>query len=152
MPVTTSLTQGDLADWTSLWSDYNAFYGRAGSTALSPEIVKTAWTRLLDPAVPQFGVIARIDGVAVGLAHVIVHPNMIQVAPTAYLQDLYAIPTVRGRGVGRALISAAEAVSKAHGALDMYWHTQADNAGARRLYDAVATETGFIVYRRRSQV
>jgi GNAT superfamily N-acetyltransferase len=43
-------------------------------------------------------------GRGVGLVHVIVHAHGWQDAPVTYLQDLYADPEVRGKGVGRALI------------------------------------------------
>ena len=37
------LQQADLAAWTPLWDGYNAFYGRAGATALAPEITRCTW-------------------------------------------------------------------------------------------------------------
>ena len=45
-----------------------------------------------------------------------------------YLQDLYADPEVRGRGVGRALIEAIYAAADAEGAQGVYWLTQDFNA------------------------
>jgi GNAT superfamily N-acetyltransferase len=48
-------------------------------------------------------------GRAVGLVHVIVHAHGWQAAPVTYLQDLYAEPDMRGKGVGRALIETVYA-------------------------------------------
>ena len=33
----------DLAAWKPLWDGYNAFYGRAGATALPDEVTQTTW-------------------------------------------------------------------------------------------------------------
>jgi hypothetical protein len=35
----------DYEQWLLLWDGYNAFYGRSGTTALSPEITRMTWTR-----------------------------------------------------------------------------------------------------------
>jgi GNAT superfamily N-acetyltransferase len=54
---------------------------------------------------------------------------------------------VAGHGpVGRALIAAVAGWARARGCGRVYWHTQASNAAARRLYDQVAENRGFIHY------
>ena len=64
------------------------------------------------------------------------------------MQNLYADPEKRGRGVGRALIEALYAEADRYDAAQAYRLTAESNATARRLYDAVATATSFIKYRR----
>jgi GNAT superfamily N-acetyltransferase len=137
----------DRSDWTRLWAAYNAFYGRAGETALSAEVVETAWHRVLDPGSPVAGIIAEQHGRLVGLAHVVFHANLIQIADTCYLQDLFTDPEARGNGIARALIKGVEDVCRNRGVQDIYWHTHEGNDVARRLYDRVAQNTEFIVYR-----
>jgi GNAT superfamily N-acetyltransferase len=68
--------------------------------------------------------------------------------PTCYLQDLFTLPECRGRGVGRALIEAVYGRARAAGAARVYWQTHETNATAMRLYDDVATKSGFVVYRK----
>ncbi|MFL6662875.1 MAG: GNAT family N-acetyltransferase, partial [Rhizobacter sp.] len=42
----------DYGAWKPLFDGYNAFYGRAGPTALADEIVRTTWSRFFDDAEP----------------------------------------------------------------------------------------------------
>ena len=63
-----------------------------------------------------------------------------------YLQDLFTAPDVRGKGVARALIAAVADWARAHDCCRVYWMTHESNATARRLYDKVAQNRGFIRY------
>ena len=65
-----------------------------------------------------------------------------------YLQDLFTDETCRGQGVGRTLIEAVYERAREGGAERVYWLTQNGNSTARRLYDKVADESGFVVYRK----
>ena len=141
------LETSDRRQWEELWADYNAFYGRTGDAALVPEVVETTWARLLDESEPVHGFLGVSDGVPVGLAHVVFHPNLIQREPTCYMQDLFTVPEARGAGVAGALIEAVCSLCRARGAVDVYWHTHESNHAARRLYDRVARNTDFLVYR-----
>jgi GNAT superfamily N-acetyltransferase len=136
----------DLAQWQPLWDGYNAFYGREGATALSPEITRVTWQRFFDPAEPVHALVAESGGRLVGLTHYLFHRSTTRIEPTCYLQDLYTAPAARGRGVGRALILGVYEAARAGGARDVYWQTHETNAAARLLYDQVARFAGFIVY------
>ena len=63
-----------------------------------------------------------------------------------YLQDLFADPEVRGKGVGASLIEAVQKEAAKIGVTNVYWMTHETNATARKLYDRVARKTGFIEY------
>lgn len=140
-------TLADRSSWEKAWSQYNAFYGRANETALSNAVIETAWLRLLDKDQPVFGFLATQDDEVIGLAHFVFHRNLIQIADTCYLQDLFTAPAARGRGVARSLLDSVRACCRDRGVHDIYWHTHEGNSTARRLYDRVARDTGFIVYR-----
>jgi GNAT superfamily N-acetyltransferase len=148
-PLIRPVAPGDFTRWLPLWEGYNAFYGRAGETALPMAITRTTWERFFDPGEPVHGVVAELDGRLVGLAHYLFHRSMILVEPVCYMQDLFTGEAARGRGVGRALIEAVYEQAAAAGAAQVYWHTHEANATARRLYDQVAAATGFLVYRKR---
>ena len=137
----------DRAQWQPLWDGYNAFYEREGPTALPREMTEATWRRFMDPAEPVHALVAERDGRLVGLAHYLFHRSTIAMNHGCYLQDLFTAREARGGGIGRALIAAVVERARAAGAARVYWHTQESNAAARRLYDAVGENSGFIVYR-----
>ncbi len=141
------LTSEDFNNWQSLWAQYNAFYGRTGQTALPEEVIATTWSRLLAPQDPVFGLVATEGPTLLGLAHVVFHRNLIQIADTCYLQDLFTAPEARGNGIARALISGVQDLCQTRKVRDIYCHTHRGNTAARRVYDALAQDTDFIVYR-----
>lgn len=139
-------TRDDFTRWKPLWDGYNAFYERVGPTALPDEVTATSWDRFHDPAEPMHALVAELDGRLVGLAHYLFHRSTSRLALTCYLQDLFTDASVRGRGVGRALIAAVYAAARDAGSVRVYWMTHRTNEVAMRLYDKVARNSGFVVY------
>lgn len=142
------LARTDHAAWLPLWDGYNAFYGRAGATALPAEVTATTWSRFFDAYEPVHALVAEADGALLGLAHYLFHRSTIAIQPNCYLQDLFTVPAARGMGVGRALIEAVYERARAAGCPRVYWQTHESNATAMALYDKVAERSGFVVYRR----
>jgi GNAT superfamily N-acetyltransferase len=142
-----AVARDDYQQWLPLWDGYNAFYGRAGATALSPEITAVTWARFFDGYEPVNALVAEIDGRLVGLVHYLFHRSTTAIGPNCYLQDLFTGEAARGKGVGRALIDAVCERAKAAGAPRVYWQTHETNRVARELYEKVAENSGFIVYR-----
>jgi GNAT superfamily N-acetyltransferase len=140
------IEEPDLEEWLPLWDGYNAFYGRAGPTALPLEITKITWQRFFDPAEPVFALVAEDRGKLVGLTHYLYHRSTTRTELTCYLQDLFTTPAQRGRGIGRALIEGVYDRARSAGIRRVYWQTQESNAAGRLLYDKVAKYSGFIVY------
>lgn len=138
------LEQGDHDDWQRLWRAYLKFY----ETELPQEIYAATWQRLLSPGEYEpKGFIALADGRAVGLTHYMYHRSGWSLANKCYLQDLFVDPAMRGGGVGAALIEAVREAAEEAQAGEVYWLTHESNAKARRLYDHVAKNTGFLKYR-----
>ncbi|MDO9416609.1 GNAT family N-acetyltransferase [Pararhizobium sp.] len=136
---------GDEAEWRRLWTAYLAFY----ETVLPETMFATTFSRLLSNGGQEFhGLLAVRDGHPVGLAHYVFHRSCWHDGYVCYLQDLYADPDVRGRGVGRALIEAVYARAGAAGSPEVYWMTQEFNATARKLYDRIADKTPFVIYQK----
>ena len=140
-----AIAAADRAAWTRLWTGYLTFY----ETTLPATVYDETWRRLNDPAVPMFGALAvDAGGAPVGLVHWLYHRTFWAIGDNCYLQDLYVDPAVRGGGHGRALIEHVAVAARAHQATRLYWNTHETNATARRLYDAVASRSGFIQYRK----
>ena len=133
----------DEPDWRRLWAAYNAFYA-----AEVPEPVTAAtWARILDPTVDVLARLATVEGAIMGFSICVLHPTTWTLTPACYLEDLFVTPEARRHGLGRALIQDCLDRARAEGWSRVYWHTRADNAVARRLYDTFVEADGFVRYR-----
>jgi GNAT superfamily N-acetyltransferase len=138
----------DFDKWLPLWDGYNAFYGRSGATALPHEITAMTWSRFFDSYEPIHALVAESGGELLGLTHYLFHRSSILVEPMCYLQDLFTTEAARGKGVGRALIEGVYQQARLAGSPRVYWQTHETNRTARTLYDKVAENQGFIIYRK----
>ncbi len=143
-----AVARQDYDQWLPLWEGYNAFYGRSGPTALSPEITRMTWARFFDAYEPVHALVAERDGQLLGLTHYIFHRSTTAIGPNCYLQDLFTSEAARGEGVGRALIDGVYEQAKLAGSPRVYWQTHETNRTAMQLYDKVAEHSGFVVYRK----
>lgn len=136
----------DYDAWLPLWAGYNAFYGRSGATALPDSVTATTWDRFFNPLETVHAHVAELGREVVGIVHFLYHRSTTRIEPVCYLQDLYTEPSVRRRGVARALIGSVQEATLAAGAHRVYWQTHVENNQARKLYDQMARHHGFIVY------
>ncbi len=128
-----------------LWQDYLDFY----QVTLAPQITDATLARLLDPASPVKARLAMVDGKPMGFAIHLHHPSTWVAGDDCYLEDLFVAEAARGKGLGRALIDDLVRLARAQGWHRLYWHTDADNAQARALYDSYVRSDGHIRYRLR---
>ena len=134
------LEPADRSTWQELFAGYNEFYGRT----MPAEFFDHSWAEFT-AATRMHALAARIDGELVGIVHFLTHASTTS-ADSCYLQDLFTAPAARGRGVGRALIAAVTDWARTQNCGRVYWSTHESNATARRLYDQVAENRGFIIY------
>ncbi len=134
------LAPADHAGWETLFRGYIAFYKRT----LTQEAYDRAWHEFQDDRrLHALG--AWIDGNLVGITHFFRHVSTSS-PDVCYLQDLFTAEAARGKGVGRALIMAVCDWARANECCRVYWMTHETNATARRLYDQMAENRGFIRY------
>lgn len=133
----------DQADWLKLWTDYLAFY----NVDLAEDVTAHTWARIMDPASRLSMRLAVLDGQTVGFAIHHFHESTWVKTPDCYLEDLFIDETIRGKGIGRALIDDLIAIAKEKGWSRLYWHTDENNQRARKLYDSYVESDGHIRYR-----
>jgi GNAT superfamily N-acetyltransferase len=138
----------DYDQWLPLWTGYNSFYGRSGPTALDPVITRVTWNRFFDHDEPVFALVAELDGTLVGIVHYLFHRSTTSIKPVCYLQDLFTVAELRGKGIGRALINGVYAKVTQAGSSRVYWMTHESNETAMKLYNSMAERSGFLVYRK----
>jgi len=65
----------DYPQWLPLWDGYNAFYGRAGATALPDAVTQATWGRFFDIYEPMHALVAEEGKALLGLVHYLFHRN-----------------------------------------------------------------------------
>ena len=134
------LTAADRERWEVLFRGYIDFYERT----IPDERYDQAWEEFQSER-RMHALGARLDGRVVGIAHFFIHANT-SGPDVCYLQDLSTAPESRGHGAATALIQAIAGWARERGCMRLYWSTQESNATARRVYDRVAANRGFIRY------
>ena len=132
------------SQWLPLWNGYLEFY----KENLPQEITDLTFARLCDPNEHNMGGFMAFDGdKAIGLVHYVIHRGTWSGKDVCYLEDLFVDPNVRGGGVGRALINKVADFAREEDHRHVYWMTQNDNSRARILYDNMAGQSEFVVYK-----
>lgn len=143
--VIRALQPSDEHDWNRLWTGYLDYY----ETKVPQTVYESTFARLLGDDPQDFcGLIALVDGRAMGLAHYLFHRHCWKIENVCYLQDLFVDPAARGTGLGRRLIEAVYSAADANSTPSAYWLTQDFNVAGRRLYDRIGKLTPFVRYNR----
>jgi ribosomal protein S18 acetylase RimI-like enzyme len=144
MIVVRDAAESDRFAWSRMWASNCTHYG-----ATMPEAeVDELWRRILHPDHPVYALVSTAPNQKdlLGFAHYVLHPHTFSNRMVCYLEDLWVDPAGRGAGIGRRLIDSLVDRGRDRGWRRIYWHTETDNAAARRLYDRVATLTNYVRY------
>lgn len=133
----------DKERWSVLWQGYLDFY----KTVLPAKQSELTWQRVMDSTFNMECAIALLDGEIVGFVTYNLQNSTWSENGHCYLEDLFVADTIRGQGVGRALIEFVKAFAIEKKCSRLYWNTDEDNATARKLYDTYALESGKRQYR-----
>jgi ribosomal protein S18 acetylase RimI-like enzyme len=117
-----------------LLCDFNQEYDEPAPPA---EEVATRLAELIEGA-HIVVLLARVDETAeaVGVAVLRVQPSLWSEAQEAYLAELYVVPSRRGQGFGRDLISEVVRAARGRGGDYAFLVTSEDDRLAQRLYEA----------------
>ena len=84
---------------------------------------------------PYFRTLLCFDGrTPVGFALYFYAYSTFLARPILYLEDLFVVPSVRGRGAGKALLAAVARVAVGRGCARMFWSVLRWNTPAIRFY------------------
>jgi ribosomal protein S18 acetylase RimI-like enzyme len=132
--VTASSGNGALAEAARLLHDFNLEYD---DPSPPPEQLAGRLAELIEgDHVTVLLATAPEAGEAVGVAVMRLQPSVWSRAEEAYLAELYVVPSRRGQGYGRELISTALRVARDRGADYAFLITSEDDRLAQRLYEA----------------
>jgi GNAT superfamily N-acetyltransferase len=110
----------------------DAFNREFDTPTPGPEVLAARLERLL----AGDDVVALLTGdPAVAVALLTLRPNVWYDGPVALLDELYVAPDLRGRGIGSALLGAAEAVTRERGGELLEINVDAEDVDARRFYE-----------------
>jgi GNAT superfamily N-acetyltransferase len=132
-PITTE----EFEELLPLIAAYQRFYE---VEEISEERNRSFFRRFLAPSEDGLLLGARSEGRLVGYACLYWHFSSTQAIETVLMNDLYVDESVRGRGIGRALIEATAEVARERGVPSIEWSTAPDNHTAQRLYDSTGAE------------
>ncbi|MDX6324816.1 MAG: hypothetical protein QOK15_1170 [Nocardioidaceae bacterium] len=117
-----------------LLHDFNVEYGEP---APAPEVLAPRLAGLVgDGQVTVLLARAPEDGAAIGVAAMRVQPSIVGLGQEAYVAELYVVPSRRGQGHGRELITEAVRTARERGAEYAFLITSEDDRLAQRLYEA----------------
>ena len=138
-----AIEEKDKDQWLKLWAGYLEFY----KSTISSEQTELTWKRLINNEQKIFGFVAESEEGVIGFTHCLFRPSTWTETDYCYLEDLFVDPSIRGKGVGRALMSKVVELAKEKNSKRVYWTTQEFNKTARVLYDSIIPVSEFVQYR-----
>jgi ribosomal protein S18 acetylase RimI-like enzyme len=130
------IAASDYQDWLTLWNANNGLI-------LPENVTEDTWQKLLAAHSGVNGFMARVDGVAAGLVHFVLHPVTGSIEPAAYMQDLYVSDDFRRQGIGNALVVTLALYGREQQWVRIYWLAEGKNESAQALYKKIGIKLDF---------
>ncbi|MDH3647214.1 MAG: GNAT family N-acetyltransferase [Gammaproteobacteria bacterium] len=125
-----ALGKGDLPQLTELFDQYRVFYERPSDRAAVKAFLRQRLTREDSAFIG-----AIVHDVLIGFTQLYPSYTSVGLARLWILNDLYVSADARRRGVGAALMHAAQEYAEMTGAKAMVLSTAVDNHTAQQLYE-----------------
>jgi ribosomal protein S18 acetylase RimI-like enzyme len=141
-------TLADAAALAVLWTEMQQHYGQPVNDATARAAASAACQFSNNQFNPRtFIAISRKGGLVASLVLNVTFPAR-ELSKSLYIRDLYVSKDWRRFGIARSLLRAAAALTIAEGFSSLDWTTEANNIGARSLYEgAGAREMTRVYYR-----
>ena len=140
--VVRPIEPGDHDAWERLFHAYRTFY----EYDEEQDVVDRVWGWINDDTHETNALVALVDDRVVGFAHHREFARPSSGKRGLYLDDLFTEPDLRGKGIGRALITRLGEMAHERGFNKVRWITAVDNHTAQRLYDDLAEKTTWVTY------
>lgn len=131
------IAPGELEELLPLIAAYQRFYEVED---IDDDRNRAFFRRFIGPSEGGLLLGARSEGRLVGYACLYWHFSSLEACESVLMNDLYVDESVRGQGVGRALIEAAAKVAREREVPFVEWSTAPDNETAQRLYNSTGAE------------
>ncbi|MFA9415531.1 N-acetyltransferase family protein [Natrinema sp. HArc-T2] len=134
-PTIELATRDDLETVTDLWVQLARDQRRHDSAVRADSNRDTMRETLAAYQINDGLLVARLAGEIVGFASVTLERGSLELDSTrGLLSNIYVEPAFRDRGIGAALLEAAEEATAERGADEVLLEVMADNEAARRFY------------------
>ena len=134
-PTIESATRDDLETVTDLWVQLARDQRRHESAVRAAPNRETMHETLAAYQINDGLIVARLAGEIVGFASVTIERGSLELDSTrGLLSNIYVEPAFRDRGIGTALLAAAEEVAADRDADELLLEVMATNEAARRFY------------------
>ena len=133
------LLDNDFPQWLPLWDANNM-------DRPNEPVTSQTWARLLDPDYPIHGLCAVQDDKILGFVHYVVHPTTGSIEPICYMQDVYVDPSMRRKGIARALVQEVAEIKSRENWARIYWLAEGNNEAAQELYKDIGVKLNFTLH------
>ena len=114
---------------------------------MNTRILETLWGWIFDESHAVNAICFELDDKIVGIAHYRTMPRPIKGEYIGFLDDLFVEQDSRGQKIAQKLINHLKSLSKANNWEEIRWITHSSNKTAKNLYDKIANNTGFELYK-----
>ena len=136
------INKDEFNNWSDLYKSYADFY----KVPMNDKILKTLWGWIHDKNHGVNGICYELEDKIVGIAHYRTMPRPIKGQYIGFLDDLFVEPDFRCQKIAQKMINHLKSLSQANNWSGIRWITHSSNEKAKKLYDKIASNTGFELY------